>query len=99
DRDALHSVPTRRSPDLAALESRQTLLAVLGGFGGHRAQEPLLPLLAEQREAVTQQRVGELGIPAREHLEPGLGRGVGPPRSAARSEEHTSELQSRENLV
>src|SRR5690606_41300765 len=92
-RPDLHSFPTRRSSDLATMRLHVAFLRP-----GLRQPVPGLALAA-----------GLLGLGADEG--PHLGRGIALPqrviaqlvqfaeRTQLRSEEHTSELQSRENLV
>src|SRR5690606_41686293 len=81
---ALHSFPTRRSSDLAAVERLRGLVA------GDRVQGVVAQVPAQARAAAPGLQVGE--------VDPVVGRLV-PVEAAGRSEEHTSELQSRENLV
>src|SRR5690606_41744835 len=83
DLRALHSFPTRRSSDLA-----DGVIAVAGSGG-----VVLLALVEGDEEQVGPARF----VP----VDPGLqGKGCRDRRRAEpRSEEHTSELQSRENLV
>src|SRR5690606_39298428 len=91
-------VPTRRSSDLgerphrAALEPNRLVRVDDRALPGQPREQPaLLPI-----EAMAQ--------PKRDHVvqEPGMIAGVklaNPRRGEFRSEEHTPELQSRENLV
>src|SRR5690606_40290339 len=91
---ALHSFPTRRSSDL---EHR-------GGLVAH-AGVPAIP--GEGALAAVRRHLQHWGTTGREHFDRDLalaraGAHQGPladPLRDLRSEEHTSELQSRENLV
>src|SRR5207302_7842462 len=85
----LHSFPTRRSSDLVLLsQGRSVGYAVVGAL-----QDPRKETLG-YRDLFTV-RVA-LRLPG-EMTDLVLGRGA--KEAGARSEEHTSELQSRENLV
>src|SRR5690606_40972792 len=85
----LHSFPTRRSSDLEAVGWMSSAIR-LGLAGGTALAGPLgghfaVPLMAAALCALL--------LSARTATAPR------PPRLRCRSEEHTSELQSRENLV
>src|SRR5690606_41016248 len=89
---SLHSFPTRRSSDLVLL--RPVYVPLLGGFQVDEAEvtaraEAQLKALADALggEAAVHVRVGHPALTIVDFAE------------AERSEEHTSELQSRENLV
>src|SRR5690606_41808685 len=88
----LHSFPTRRSSDLAFQNPAASSL------GLPLAQQPLahtVEIIHPLRCLDRQQRpedVRQLPLPVRAQLLMALGK-------TDRSEEHTSELQSRENLV
>src|SRR5690606_42056896 len=79
----LHSFPTRRSSDLPP---------------GHRA----LPLRSGEGGVLLRRGRGRDDLPRRRRHPRDRGRALpepAAPRERRRSEEHTSELQSRENLV
>src|SRR5207244_10783927 len=93
----LHSFPTRRSSDLRALA-----LAALGAQHAvivRRARQGGENLFSRDQEAA----IDRLGF--RAESDPAgcgraaLGEGLGVDRAVARSEEHTSELQSPDHLV
>src|SRR5690606_41719670 len=89
DHRALHSFPTRRSSDLVALVALRSLLVASQVVGERPLEGDLLrldlPAPLEDRPCQTER----LLVPrAREVV-----------LLRQRSEEHTSELQSRENLV
>src|SRR5690606_42057221 len=86
---ALHSFPTRRSSDLEAAPGRRRARALRG-----TVDDGAFPRLAPRRGGKAP--LGERCLCPRRRC--GLARGCGGAR-ARRSEEHTSELQSRENLV
>src|SRR5207302_11373568 len=87
----LHSFPTRRSSDLM-IEMRRR---------GHAATQDSSPTIREGADADSRQGAepqSDAKIESREIKLAIVGRpNVG--KSSLRSEEHTSELQSRENLV
>src|SRR5690606_41771580 len=88
----LHSFPTRRSSDLILGQLKAADWEELAPAASRRASGPLFP----ERSA--------RGFPGRpDHSKPGSARPSPAARRGlrplARSEEHTSELQSRENLV
>src|SRR5690606_40723775 len=87
----LHSFPTRRSSDLFAKSSMDARERELF----ETAQKIYAEYQAASRQALVYARDGDA-----ERL---LSQAMGPTRAASfalnRSEEHTSELQSRENLV
>src|SRR5690606_40609792 len=90
----LHSFPTRRSSDLSACV-RLHACAAIGhpDAGAHRTRcRHELAIPPGGRKAVTMHKDGLLRATPQS-------RGVDPHAIATRSEEHTSELQSRENLV
>src|SRR5206468_11980488 len=89
---ALHSFPTRRSSDLCgAMGGDAVVAAVLGRDGGG---DHLLLDLGEARLFLHD------GVAiAHEAFEPGHVKGEGLEYIRHRSEEHTSELQSRSDLV
>src|SRR5690606_41279855 len=87
-----HSFPTRRSSDLdynndvKGRTQRQHYFIVIGtSTGGPRALQYVIPLIPKNIPA---------SILIVQHMPPGFTKSL-----AERSEEHTSELQSRENLV
>src|SRR5690606_42069884 len=87
---ALRSSPTRRSSDLqllAVIETRWARLAQDHGRRDHRSGERSAPGLVHPSDHALMRQGGK--------------RRCSPPvkRHTRRSEEHTSELQSRENLV
>src|SRR5690606_41089022 len=93
DRRDLHSFPTRRSSDLL------DMIIGSGGVLSHapmRAQSALMMMDAYQPEGITMLTVDSifmmphLGVLSEHFFEAA---------KQVRSEEHTSELQSRENLV
>src|SRR5207302_10053133 len=88
----LHSFPTRRSSDL---QRGERLLAVVDGLGvGGDRRVPdgrVVPVARGCREVL-----GSLAVVGEE---PGWRGALLPFAGEGRSEEHTSELQSRENLV
>src|SRR5690606_40543120 len=86
-----HSLPTRRSSDLALLHRLEALDAngVLTAHGRALADIPLPPRLAHMVL-----KAGETGQALRAARIAAL-----VTERSLRSEEHTSELQSRENLV
>src|SRR5690606_39452924 len=94
DTRGLPSFPTRRSSDLtrheAAKSNRYLCHAPKSSskYGWARGWRPSTPTLSLGRERLL--RVDSLSTKPRP---------VTLPRSVCRSEEHTSELQSRENLV
>src|SRR5690606_39886490 len=85
---ASHSFPTRRSSDLGVSPFRggRACARAGGTLRSGRRQAPALPL--------ADAHIHDFGRV--EFVMPGEGRG---PELFSRSEEHTSELQSRENLV
>src|SRR5690606_39751304 len=88
-RRALHSFPTRRSSDLEQVLRAQTVASLgIGVEPVGLAQHRFGPVEAQPMQIIDD-RGGEFGFTA-------LGINV---FDAQRSEEHTSELQSRENLV
>src|SRR5690606_39914153 len=92
DHRALHSFPTRRSSDLAPsprpARSLQHLARIEGVAHG----------LADENEEAQHRRDGEeAGEPEPRRLQ--IGFALRQKLAQRRSEEHTSELQSRENLV
>src|SRR5690606_40940234 len=92
----LLSVPTRRSSDLpeAAMAARPGQLALQPVLAA-TAADPGCPDPANAPSLIDALLLGAEGC-----LEGGYdGLVTGPVQKAARSEEHTSELQSRENLV
>src|SRR5690606_39302053 len=86
--------PTRRSSDLQVLQRTPTLVHAAAA-AVHQLVE-VLPILREGGRA-TGQAQRHLGLHLH-HVQLLAHRGVGPAQEH-RSEEHTSELQSRENLV
>src|SRR5690606_41555090 len=81
----LHSFPTRRSSDLYAALRQVREWGT--GDGGSEARFPArLTLFCSSVEAEDARAMGDSGL-------------VVETEATARSEEHTSELQSRENLV
>src|SRR5690606_40000519 len=82
----LHSFPTRRSSDLVQLDVGQIV------FAGFNLSRIFFSQITERHDiGVTEQSVAievELGVQRNDVA-----------RAGQRSEEHTSELQSRENLV
>src|SRR5206468_10974023 len=94
----LHSFPTRRSSDLVASKKQKCSACNYDSEGG-----------AEYREASPFVHAGEVSKAQQEwHINqdrPANGKGddgpdqTSPRRSRQRSEEHTSELQSRSDLV
>src|SRR5690606_41325620 len=92
---------TRRRPPTSTLFPYTTLFRSPGLRAVHevRPRRRLLGVLRESRQARARAGLGHhVPVLRRPGREPGAAvrRGV---RSAPRSEEHTSELQSRENLV
>src|SRR5690606_41928606 len=89
----LHSFPTRRSSDLGVRYDRHNM------FGSHVSPRAYLVWAANERWTVKGGISTGYKTPRPDQLFPGVtgfgGQGVNP----MRSEEHTSELQSRENLV
>src|SRR5690606_41346654 len=94
----LHSFPTRRSSDLEAAGGAKRALQV-GAVGGIEQFEIAADRVGDVT-GVGGARIGGVDISERAI---GLSRpdwpGQGSGERAQRSEEHTSELQSRENLV
>src|SRR5690606_41839390 len=94
DHCVVHSFPTRRSSDLLEIARVKRILA------GDRSGRFLRRILTEgelAQAAGKQARLAEFvasRFAAKEAVVKALGCGIG-----ERSEEHTSELQSRENLV
>src|SRR5690606_41816370 len=89
DHRDLHSFPTRRSSDLR--EDRR--LDALGAVRVRRHLAPVLVCLLDQRPHLLQRvLLAADAVAFREHA-------AGRAELDDRSEEHTSELQSRENLV
>src|SRR5690606_40861819 len=86
----LHSFPTRRSSDLGHPPARGRTGPLPGGRSAHPASAPA------PRHAV--RNLGPPATPARPRPQGRRAR-VPAPVLRPRSEEHTSELQSRENLV
>src|SRR5690606_40462388 len=95
DHLALRSFPTRRSSDLAPATAIVFFL-----LGLREPQRSSRRLLGQRKDG---QHTAELGIAAEilvgTDRAKTLGRSFETRRHADRSEEHTSELQSRENLV
>src|SRR5207302_9837912 len=85
---ALHSFPTRRSSDLVEL-AQQRRRRRLFAAPTHDLVQPQRRTLHAERMRVALRFVRVVGIGALHACAP----------RAMRSEEHTSELQSRENLV
>src|SRR5690606_40337548 len=94
---ALPSFPTRRSSDLllAAGSPASLSTASSGATAGASVRSPMRSLAERARGlAAISASDGRIGhFPAMRKV------GAGPTACGARSEEHTSELQSRENLV
>src|SRR5690606_41532181 len=84
----LHSCPTRRSSDLDAQASFLPLVAA----NAETQAEPRRPPMRSSRPS-RKPKAGGRSTPAHSGIPSCAG------HSVARSEEHTSELQSRENLV
>src|SRR5690606_41880904 len=84
----LHSFPTRRSSDLYRLSAYRNQVDdfIFAADAGYDPGGDYRVVEYQQADAVLQGLEGSLGIQATERLR-------------VRSEEHTSELQSRENLV
>src|SRR5690606_41752574 len=90
DRQALHSVPTRRSSDLHAGKLKGKLLGYL-----RKGRPDYLRRIENERKAFDNQvQVHDLPEIFHYWSHKYLG-----PKLHPRSEEHTSELQSRENIV
>src|SRR5690606_41907645 len=90
----LHSFPTRRSSDLGVVPGRHPVLGV-----GVVALEPLLELAVVEQPGLTVEELFDVGLREFVYGSHDSGSSQSADGSAARSEEHTSELQSRENLV
>src|SRR5690606_41340586 len=93
---ALHSFPTRRSSDLLRRLLRNRILSQ------SVRRHPAALVIARRRRASALRSGFFLPIPPCRHPLPAAtwGRADSPfAAGSARSEEHTSELQSRENLV
>src|SRR5690606_42084695 len=91
----LHACPTRRSSDLVHLGICLALL----GLGTEQRSRLHWPAGDDEVEQSQSPEPVHAGVPLLVHRRPRRLRG-GPVRlSPERSEEHTSELQSRENLV
>src|SRR5690606_42061045 len=94
---ALHSFPTRRSSDLKMAEAFEKaaivgeVREVLQGMGDERE-------LVERLSQLPYYEISEIILAVEQDLQVKLV-SLLPVGVAARSEEHTSELQSRENLV
>src|SRR5690606_41203368 len=97
DRLALHSFPTRRSSDLAGVLALTKCLAL--ELAPYVQVNALLPGFTLTQDVI--ERFGLHDLEARRRLVESipLGRLADVEDIAKRSEEHTSELQSRENLV
>src|SRR5439155_22338656 len=93
DHPYAHSFPTRRSSDLLRIEERKLTVEVNSAVRARafRALIAKLPLNARYRRTRRQ--------PLKTALSPGPAGKGGLERLPARSEEHTSELQSRGHLV
>src|SRR5207302_7544161 len=88
---ALHSFPTRRSSDLAIRGAEVEVDERV-----HDPESLADPLIAKLHRSAARKRFETFQFPVRPcHAR----RGVSTLRRPQRSEEHTSELQSRENLV
>src|SRR5690606_40767842 len=91
---ALHPFPTRRSSDLLMSSTEATVFDVIVIGGGHAGCEAASAAArAGARTALVTHRFDTIGVMSCNPAIGGLGKGH------LRSEEHTSELQSRENLV
>src|SRR5690606_41484397 len=80
----LHSFPTRRSSDLPS----NAIFATYGNIPAHEHHEKFEELALKRFDKL------DIELPVRDEK-----RMFAPMRVEQRSEEHTSELQSRENLV
>src|SRR5690606_41886689 len=92
----LHSFPTRRSSDLARPEMRRELRRAGSRFVSSSISVRRVSRLPCRRRATVEHARNRLGRLGRSLDIAELARSF---RAAPRSEEHTSELQSRENLV
>src|SRR5690606_39845478 len=90
DRSLLHSFPTRRSSDLRARGARRVFLVDINA-----ERLAMAATLVRPDEAIR----GDENDVTEMVLKLTGGRGADVVITAARSEEHTSELQSREKLV
>src|SRR5690606_39559291 len=89
----LHSFPTRRSSDL------QEALDEPGSLAGHHDADQYNDERAEQLETVVHQVADDETVNLLQAGQFSFHQRASSSRPSARSEEHTSELQSRENLV
>src|SRR5690606_39723041 len=88
---ALHCSPTRRSSDLPAVSPKRANVRYFPSAAA-AAEAGFRPCLRCRPECAP-------GTPAWNGTSTTVRRGLGLIAAGARSEEHTSELQSRENLV
>src|SRR5690606_41443357 len=94
----LHSFPTRRSSDLKSLDNRISvyiLIEALRKLAGTELPFPVDAVFTVQEEVGLRGAINAAG-----HINPRFGLNLDVTIAYdVRSEEHTSELQSRENLV
>src|SRR5690606_41953534 len=93
----LHAVPTRRSSDLTSLSQAEQLAEIEEWFDAAKAKYPDLPMI----DVVNEAHPNHAPAPFKNALggDGATGYDWIMKSFQMRSEEHTSELQSRENLV
>src|SRR5690606_40796455 len=94
---SLHSFPTRRSSDLRKLLGFNDKITSIDTPIGYEENKSLLDTIADENSGNPAELLTDEDL--RAHIEMLLDKLTENQQQVIRSEEHTSELQSRENLV